>query len=96
MRQGMRRILGSPPFQAYFVEAGFGEEIGRVRTALANGDEPGFMAAVSDRMLDETTLIGTPTQIRDKVEAWHAAGVNRLTIAVPSPDDIRTVADIFE
>lgn len=96
VRQRMRRILSSPPFQAYFIEAGFGEEMRRVRAAVAADDEAGFLAAVSDRLLDEVTLIGTPSQIRDKVEAWYATGVNRLTIAGTSPEAVRRIADIFD
>jgi alkanesulfonate monooxygenase SsuD/methylene tetrahydromethanopterin reductase-like flavin-dependent oxidoreductase (luciferase family) len=38
---------------------------------------------MSDRWLSQVTLYGRPTEVREGVEAWYAAGVNTLII-VPS------------
>jgi alkanesulfonate monooxygenase SsuD/methylene tetrahydromethanopterin reductase-like flavin-dependent oxidoreductase (luciferase family) len=38
---------------------------------------------MSDRWLSDVTLYGSPTEVRDGIEAWRAAGVN-TPIIVPS------------
>ena len=96
MRAGLRLYLGMPAYQAYFSEAGFTEEIEQARAALAAGDEAAAIAAVSDRMLNELTIIGTPVQIRERVEEWQAAGLNRVALAMESPAEIREVLDVFD
>jgi len=38
---------------------------------------------MSDRWLSQVTLYGSPSEVREGIEAWYAAGVNTL-IVVPS------------
>ena len=38
---------------------------------------------MSDRWLSQVTLDGSPSEVRDGIEAWYAAGVKTL-ILVPS------------
>jgi alkanesulfonate monooxygenase SsuD/methylene tetrahydromethanopterin reductase-like flavin-dependent oxidoreductase (luciferase family) len=72
-----------PNYQNYWIEAGFEEEMQAVRKALAAGQEDKLPSLMSDRWLSQVTLYGSPTEVRDGVEAWYAAGVKTL-IVVPS------------
>ncbi len=72
-----------PNYQNYWMEAGFEEEMQAVRKALAAGQEDKLPSLMSDRWLSQVTLYGSPTEVRDGVEAWYAAGVKTL-IVVPS------------
>jgi alkanesulfonate monooxygenase SsuD/methylene tetrahydromethanopterin reductase-like flavin-dependent oxidoreductase (luciferase family) len=72
-----------PNYQNYWVEAGYEDEMGAARAAIARGDDAGVLAAMSDRWLADVTLFGSAAQVRDGVEAWRAAGV-RTVIVVPS------------
>ncbi len=38
---------------------------------------------MSDRWLSQVTLYGSPTEVRDGIEAWYATGITTL-IVVPS------------
>jgi len=82
-----RRTLTSyvklPNYQNYWIEAGFEEEMQAIRKAIAAGEEDKIPSLMSDRWLSQVTLYGSPTEVRDGVEAWYAAGVNTLII-VPS------------
>ena len=82
-----RRTLTSyvklPNYQNYWIEAGFEEEMQAIRKAIAAGEEDKIPSLMSDRWLSQVTLYGGPTEVRDGVEAWYAAGVNTLII-VPS------------
>ena len=72
-----------PNYQNYWIEAGFEEEMQAVRKAVAAGQEDKLPSLMSDRWLSQVTLYGSPTEVRDGVEAWYAAGVKTL-IVVPS------------
>jgi len=82
-----RRTLTSyvklPNYQNYWIEAGFEEEMQAIRKAMADGEEDKIPSLMSDRWLSQVTLYGSPTEVREGVEAWYAAGVNTLII-VPS------------
>jgi alkanesulfonate monooxygenase SsuD/methylene tetrahydromethanopterin reductase-like flavin-dependent oxidoreductase (luciferase family) len=72
-----------PNYQNYWIEAGFAEEMQAIRQAIAAGQDDRIPSLMSDRWLSEVTLYGSPTEVRDGVEAWYAAGVKTL-IMVPS------------
>src|SRR5713101_4885973 len=72
-----------PNYQNYWIEAGFEEEIQAIRQALAAGEETRIPQLMSDRWLAQVTLYGSPSEVRDGIEAWYAAGVRTL-IMVPS------------
>jgi alkanesulfonate monooxygenase SsuD/methylene tetrahydromethanopterin reductase-like flavin-dependent oxidoreductase (luciferase family) len=72
-----------PNYQNYWIEAGFEEEMLAIRKAIASGDEARIPELMSDRWLSEVTLYGSPSEVREGIETWYAAGVNTL-IVVPS------------
>ena len=72
-----------PNYQNYWIEAGFEEEMQAIRHAIAAGEETRIPQLMSDRWLAQVTLYGSPSEVRDGIEAWYAAGVNTL-IVVPS------------
>jgi alkanesulfonate monooxygenase SsuD/methylene tetrahydromethanopterin reductase-like flavin-dependent oxidoreductase (luciferase family) len=82
-----RRTLTSyvklPNYQNYWIEAGFEEEMQAIRKAVAAGQEEEIPSLMSDRWLSQVTLYGNPSEVREGIEAWYAAGVNTL-IVVPS------------
>jgi alkanesulfonate monooxygenase SsuD/methylene tetrahydromethanopterin reductase-like flavin-dependent oxidoreductase (luciferase family) len=72
-----------PNYQNYWIEAGFEDEMQAIRKAIAAGQDDRLPSLMSDRWLSQVTLYGSPTEVRDGVEAWYAAGVKTL-IMVPS------------
>ena len=82
-----RRTLTSyvklPNYQNYWIEAGFEDEMLAIKKAIASGEEQRIPELMSDRWLSEVTLYGSPTEVRDGIEAWYASGVNTV-IVVPS------------
>jgi alkanesulfonate monooxygenase SsuD/methylene tetrahydromethanopterin reductase-like flavin-dependent oxidoreductase (luciferase family) len=72
-----------PNYQNYWIEAGFEAEMTAIRAAIAAGDEGRIPSLMSDRWLSEVTLFGSPSQVREGIEAWFATGITTL-IVVPS------------
>ena len=82
-RRTLVNYVKLPNYQNYWIEAGFEEEMLAIRRALAGGEEDRLPQLMSDRWLSQVTLYGSPTEVRDGIEAWYEAGVNAL-IVVPS------------
>ena len=49
----------------------------------ARHEKQRISAIMGDRWLDDVTLFGSPTRVRDRIEAWYDAGI-RTPILVPS------------
>ena len=91
-----RRTLTSyvrlPNYQQYWIEAGFEEEMLAIRQAIANKQEEKIPHLMSDRWLQQVTLYGTATEVREGIEAWYDAGVNTLIVVPTSAHGNQMVA----
>jgi alkanesulfonate monooxygenase SsuD/methylene tetrahydromethanopterin reductase-like flavin-dependent oxidoreductase (luciferase family) len=83
----LRRVLTGyvrlPNYQNYWIEAGYAEEMLAIRQALANNEPDRLPHLMTDRWLQDVTLYGSATAVRDGIAAWYDAGVKTL-IVVPS------------
>ena len=82
-RKTLRGYVALPNYRNYWVEAGYEEEMAAAKAAIDASDQSGVTAAMSDRWLDDCTLSGPVTRVRDGIEAWFDAGVT-TPILVPS------------
>ena len=55
------------------------------RAAVAAGDDAARLAAISERFIADSCLVGTPSEVREQAEAWVAEGVT--LVLAPAPDD---------
>ncbi len=82
-----RRTLSSyvrlPNYQNYWIEAGFAEEMLAIRQAIANKEDDRIPWLMSERWLQQATLYGSASEVREGIEAWYDTGINTL-IVVPS------------
>lgn len=82
-----RRTLSSyvrlPNYQNYWIEAGFTEEMLAIRQAIANKEDDRIPQLMSERWLQQATLYGSASEVREGIEAWYDTGINTL-IVVPS------------
>ena len=82
-----RRTLASyaalPNYRAYWKEAGYVDEMAAVEAAIDAKEYDRIPECLSDRWLADTTLFGTPSQVREGIEAWFDAGI-KTPIIVPS------------
>ena len=86
-----------PNYRNYWREAGYGEEMDAVETAIAEGRRGDVPNHFSDRWLADNTLFGSAAKVREGVEAWRDAGVRDLII-VPSSavgNQITALEEVF-
>jgi hypothetical protein len=84
-----------PNYRAYWTEAGYVEEMAAVERALAERRLDDIPRYLTDRWLDDTTLCGPAAALRERLDAWHAAGI-RTPILVPSSTAGNQLAAIRE
>ncbi|MDH4280480.1 MAG: LLM class F420-dependent oxidoreductase [Acidimicrobiia bacterium] len=74
-------------FQSY----GYEEEAEKIQDLYLAGRKEEAMAAVPDDFLAATTMAGDEGYVRERVEAYRAAGVTMLQIQPAGPDPLGTV-----
>lgn len=71
-----------PRYRRLLSESGFPIETAAVAKAWAAGDGAAALRAVTDEMIDATSIAGTPGECRDRIERYRAAG---LDLPIVSP-----------
>lgn len=95
LRPGLAFYAGFfPRYNRMMAEHGFANEAAAIAEAWARGDRAAAERAVSDALIDATSIAGTPEQCRARIAEYRAAGLD-LPILSPyarGPDS----ADRFE
>jgi alkanesulfonate monooxygenase SsuD/methylene tetrahydromethanopterin reductase-like flavin-dependent oxidoreductase (luciferase family) len=101
LRRAMSHYALLPYYRNYWKEAGYGDEMGAIERALAEGREADIPKYLTERWLADVTLFGPAAKVREGVDAWRAAGI-RTPVVVPLSADgnqltaLRQVFDAFE
>jgi alkanesulfonate monooxygenase SsuD/methylene tetrahydromethanopterin reductase-like flavin-dependent oxidoreductase (luciferase family) len=98
-RRTLATYITLPNYRNYWKQAGYHDEMVAIETALAAGDRDVLPALMTDRWIDDCTMSGSATEVRDQLEAWFDTGV--LPIVVMSSTTggqakaIRELFDLF-
>jgi len=77
LRPGLAFYAGFfPRYNRMMAEHGFVAEAAAIAAAWARGDPEAAERAVSDAMIDATSIVGTPEQCRARVEAYRQSGID--------------------
>ena len=77
LRPGLAFYAGFfPRYNRLMAEHGFADEAAAIAAAWARGDREAAERAVSDPLIDATSIAGTPAQCRERIEAYRASGVD--------------------
>lgn len=87
-RQAARAALGYwvglPSYNRALAGAGYEAEAAAIAAAFGVGDQRGLQEAISDRLIDEYCLVGSPARCREQLAAWDEADVATVAV-VPHP-----------
>lgn len=83
MKKTLTMYCGLPNYRNYWKEAGYVEEMAAIEAAIEAGDRDRIPGLMTDRWLNDNGLFGSPTKVRDGIEAWFDAGIT-TPIIVPS------------
>ena len=86
-----------PNYRNYWKEAGYREEMDAIERRIAESRPDDIPKHLHDRWLADCSLFGTPTQVRDGVEAWRAAGVHTPIIVASSAsgNQMKALDEVF-
>jgi 5,10-methylenetetrahydromethanopterin reductase len=77
LRPGLAFYAGFfPRYNRMMAEHGFAAEAVAIAEAWTRGDRAAAEQAVSDAMIDETSIVGTPEQCRARIEAYRQSGID--------------------
>ena len=77
LRPGLAFYAGFfPRYNRLMAEHGFADEAAAISEAWARGDREAAERAVSDALIDATSIAGTPEQCRERIEAYRASGLD--------------------
>jgi alkanesulfonate monooxygenase SsuD/methylene tetrahydromethanopterin reductase-like flavin-dependent oxidoreductase (luciferase family) len=83
-RRMLSRYANLPFYGNMLADCGFAGDVTKIRTAWKSKDVATAEAAVSDRLVDATTLVGSPERCREHLDACRAAGAT-LPIVFANP-----------
>ena len=77
MRPGLAFYAGFfPRYNRMMAEHGYPIEAAAIAEAWARGDREAAESAVSDELIDATSVAGTPEQCRARVNAYRQSGID--------------------
>ena len=83
MRRTLAFYLSIPYGQEWLSSNDFDEEAVAIAAAVAAGDRKGVSTAITDRVLDSMTAVGTPDECRERV-AQYSSLVDWVLLGVPA------------
>jgi F420-dependent oxidoreductase-like protein len=72
---------------------GYEAEAVKIQDLYLAGQKAEAMAAVPDRLVDETALVGPKERIVERLEAWKASPVPTLLVGTGQPEALRILAE---
>jgi alkanesulfonate monooxygenase SsuD/methylene tetrahydromethanopterin reductase-like flavin-dependent oxidoreductase (luciferase family) len=87
VKQRMTTYLSLPYYLNFWREAGYGEEMDRFERTRQESGPGAALEAIDEGWLDDVAIIGSARQVRDKIEAWQAAGVTPVLGPVGTSGD---------
>jgi len=77
LRPGLAFYAGFfPRYNRKMAGHGFVEEAAAIAAAWSRGDRDAAERAVTDELIDATSIVGTPEQCRERVEAYRRSGID--------------------
>ena len=96
-RRTLSGYVALPNYRNYWKQAGYVEEMEAIERALDAGDRDALPGLMPDRWLDDCTISGSPTDVRERLDEWASTGV--LPIAVMSSTSggqAKAIGELFE
>jgi alkanesulfonate monooxygenase SsuD/methylene tetrahydromethanopterin reductase-like flavin-dependent oxidoreductase (luciferase family) len=75
---------------------GYEEEAYRVQDLFFAGKRDEAIAAVPEEFADEISLVGPPSRIRERLDAWHASPVTTLLVSGRDAEQLAVIRDLVQ
>ena len=95
-RRTLTGYVQLPNYRNYWKAGGYEEEMLAIEAALAAGERDRLTSLMPDHWLDDVTLSGSASEVRDGVERWQDKGVTPILVpSATSGGQMKAFADVF-
>jgi alkanesulfonate monooxygenase SsuD/methylene tetrahydromethanopterin reductase-like flavin-dependent oxidoreductase (luciferase family) len=81
-------------YNDYAKRLGYEAEALKIQDLYLDGKKAEAMAAVPDKLVDATALVGSKDRIRDRVQAWKQSPATSMLIGTGQPEALRLLAEL--
>lgn len=78
-----------------FTRMGYGELAARVQELYLSGKKDKATALIPDELVDDMHIIGTGSEVKERVAQWEETGVTTLLLSCRSAAEVRQVAEVL-
>jgi len=80
---------------AVFVRMGYGDLAEEVQRLYLDGKKDEATALIPDELVDDLHIVGSESEVKDKVVEWEKSGVTTLLLSLESADEVRRIAGLL-
>jgi hypothetical protein len=66
-----------------------------VQKLYLSGEKDRATALIPDELVDDMHIIGSESEVKERVAQWEETGVTTLLLSLGSADDIRRIAEVI-
>ena len=78
-----------------FERMGYEKVAQEVQDLYLTGEKDKATALIPDELVDDLHIIGTESEVHERVAEWAETGVTMLVLSLRTPEDIRRIADVL-
>ncbi|MGA0117465.1 MAG: LLM class flavin-dependent oxidoreductase [Ilumatobacteraceae bacterium] len=95
-RKTLTGYVSLPNYRNYWRAAGYTDEMDAIENALSAGEKEKVTSLMSDRWLDDCTISGSATRVRDRLEEWASVGVHPIAVmSSTSGGQAKAIGELF-
>ena len=78
-----------------FERMGYGDVADEVQRLYLSGEKEKATALIPDELVDDMHIVGTAGEVKERVAQWEETGVTTLMLSLPTPEEIRRIAEVL-
>ncbi len=78
-----------------FERMGYAELADQVQKLYLSGEKDRATALIPDELVDDMHIIGSESEVKERVAQWEETGVTTLLLSLGSADDVRRIAEVL-
>jgi hypothetical protein len=96
-RRTLTGYVSLPNYRNYWRAAGYEEEMTAIEAALAAGDKDKLPSLMTNKWLDDNTISGPASLVRERFEEWANVGVMPIAVmSSTSGGQVKAINELFD